>query len=37
LKEQAQESERIEASRTIEVAYGNNQPHNMTYNYPGWW
>ncbi|HOK36520.1 MAG TPA: hypothetical protein PLR72_04620 [Paludibacteraceae bacterium] len=37
LKEQAQESERIEAYRAIGVAYGNNQPQNVTYNYKGWW
>lgn len=37
LKEQAQESERIEAYRAIGVAYGNNQPKNVTYNYKGWW
>lgn len=37
LKEQAQESERIEAIRAIGVAYGTNQPQNVTYNYKGWW
>jgi len=37
MKEQAQESERIEAIRAIGVAYGNNQPQNITYNYRGWW
>lgn len=37
LKEQAQESERIEAYRAIGVAYGNNQPQNVTYNYRSWW
>ena len=37
LKEQAQESERIEAYRAIGVAYGNNQPQNVTYNYNSWW
>jgi len=37
LKEQAQESERIEAYRAIGVAYGNNQPQNVAYNYKGWW
>lgn len=37
LKEQAQESERIEAIRAIGVAYGNNQPKTVTYNYRGWW
>lgn len=37
LKEQAQESERIKAIRDIGVAYGNNQPQNVTYNTRGWW
>jgi len=37
LKEQAQKSEKIEAYRAIGVAYGNDQPQNMTYNYKGWW
>lgn len=37
LKDQAQESERIEAIRAIGVAYGNNQPQNVSYNYRGWW
>lgn len=37
LKEQAQESERIRAIRDIGVAYGNNQPKNVTYNTVGWW
>jgi hypothetical protein len=37
LKEQAQESERIEAYRAIGVAYGNNQPKTIVYNYSSWW
>ncbi len=37
LKEQAQESERIEAERAIGVAYGQNQPESVTYNIIGWW
>jgi hypothetical protein len=37
LKEQARKSELIEAYRAIGVAYGNNQPQNVTYNYRGWW
>jgi hypothetical protein len=37
LKEQAQESERIEAQRAIGVAYGQNQPQSVTYNIVGWW
>lgn len=37
LKEQAQQSERIAAYRAIGVAYGNNQPQSITYNYRGWW
>ncbi len=36
LKEQAQESERIEATRAVGVAYGNNQPATV-YNYSSWW
>ncbi len=31
LKDQAQESERIEAYRAVGVAYGNHQPQNVTY------
>jgi hypothetical protein len=27
----------INAAREIGVAYGNNQPKNVTYNYRGWW
>jgi hypothetical protein len=27
----------IKAARDIGVAYGNNQPRNVTYNYRGWW
>lgn len=27
----------IKAARDIGVAYGNNQPQNVTYNYRGWW
>ena len=37
LKEQAQESERIEAVRAIGVAYGENQPQTVNYNVVGWW
>jgi hypothetical protein len=37
LKNQAQESERIQAIKAIGVAYGNNQPQNVTYKYSGWW
>ncbi len=37
LKEQAQESERIEAVRAIGVAYGENQPQTVNYNVIGWW
>lgn len=36
LKNQMQESERIEAYRAIGVAYGRNQP-NVVYNIKGWW
>jgi len=36
LKEQLQESERIEAMKQVGVAYGENQPQNVTYNYRGW-
>ena len=36
LKEQMQESERIEAMRQIGIAFGENQPQNVTYNYRGW-
>ena len=36
LKNQMQESERIEAMRAIGVAYGNNQA-NTVYNIKGWW
>jgi len=36
LKEQMQESERIEAIRAIGVAYGTNQP-NVVYNIRSWW
>jgi hypothetical protein len=36
LKEQMQESERIEAMRAVGVAYGNNQP-NTVYKIKGWW
>ena len=37
LKEQAQESERIQAIRDIGVAYGKGQPKTVTYNVRGWW
>ena len=37
LKEQAQESERIQAWRDVGVAYGNGQPKSITYNIRGWW
>ncbi|MCH2023181.1 MAG: hypothetical protein MK207_11950 [Saprospiraceae bacterium] len=37
VQEQRQESERIKAIRDIGVAYGNNQPKNVTYNANGWW
>ena len=36
LKEQLQESERIEAMKQVGVAYGENQPQNVNYNYRGW-
>lgn len=36
LKEQLQESDRIEAMKQVGVAYGENQPQNVTYNYRGW-
>ena len=36
LKNQLQESERIEAMRAIGVAYGNHQP-NVVYNIRSWW
>ena len=35
LKEQAQESERIQAIRDIGVAYGKGQPKSVTYNLSG--
>jgi hypothetical protein len=37
LKEQQQESERIEAMRAIGVAYGNNQPKEINYYHKSWW
>ena len=36
LKEQQQESQRIDAIKQVGVAYGKNQPQNVTYNYRGW-
>lgn len=36
LKDQKQKSEIIEAIRAVGVAYGENQPQNITYNYRGW-
>lgn len=37
LKEQALEKTEIEAGRAIGVAFGENQPQNVTYNYSKWW
>jgi len=37
LKTQAQVSELIDAYKAIGVAYGNNQPQNISYNFIGWW
>ncbi len=37
LRNQEQESERIQAYRDVGVAYGNNQPETVTYNVRGWW
>jgi hypothetical protein len=37
LKDQLQESERIQAYRDIGVAWGNGQPQSVTYNVRGWW
>ena len=36
LKEQMQESERIDAIKQVGVAYGENQPQNVNYNFRGW-
>lgn len=37
VKEQQQTSEMIKAYRDIGVAYGNNQPQNVSYTTVGWW
>lgn len=37
VKEQAQTSELIKAYRDVGVAYGNNQPQNVSYTTVGWW
>lgn len=37
LKTQSMESKKIDAAREVGVAYGRNQPQNMTYNLLGWW
>ncbi len=41
LKQQQDETDiqkaTIKAARDIGVAYGNNQPKTITYNYRGWW
>lgn len=37
LREQELEERKIDAVRQVGVAYGKNQPQNMTYNLGGWW
>lgn len=37
LKGQNLEAQKIDAARAVGVAYGENQPQNMTYNLGGWW
>lgn len=37
LKDQDLQARKIDAARAVGVAYGENQPQNMTYNLRGWW
>lgn len=37
LKGQELQEQKIDAARAVGVAYGENQPQNMTYNLRGWW
>jgi hypothetical protein len=36
LKDQMQLSEIIESMKQVGIAYGENQPQNVNYNYRGW-